>query len=193
MALVIDEYGGTDGLVSLEDIVEMVVGDIEDEHDDDEALITAAGDGVFIVDAKAEIDEVAEGSATIRCRRARRICRHDRRHDLQRAGPGARARRGGAGDPRLEFHVLDADPRRVKRVRIVNGAHNRRRASSAWRGRDRSRGSSKGSAACSLTLGVGRRGDRCRSRAELASRGVNSEADERKGRATVYESFLTYF
>ena len=60
MALVIDEYGGTDGLVSLEDIVEMVVGDIEDEHDDDEAMITQAGDGVFIVDAKAEIDDVAE-------------------------------------------------------------------------------------------------------------------------------------
>ena len=60
MALVIDEYGGTDGLVSLEDIVEMVVGDIEDEHDDDEPLITQAGEGVFIVDAKAEIDDVAQ-------------------------------------------------------------------------------------------------------------------------------------
>src|SRR4030095_14229714 len=61
MALVIDEYGGTDGLVSLEDIVEMVVGDIEDEHDDqDEPLITEAGDGVFVVDGKAEIDEVAK-------------------------------------------------------------------------------------------------------------------------------------
>ena len=60
MALVIDEYGGTDGLVSLEDIVEMVVGDIEDEHDDDEPMITQAGDGVFVVDGKAEIDDVAK-------------------------------------------------------------------------------------------------------------------------------------
>src|SRR5690606_32914881 len=60
MALVIDEYGGTDGLVSLEDLVEMVVGDIEDEHDDDEPLITRTGDGVFVVDAKAEIEDVAE-------------------------------------------------------------------------------------------------------------------------------------
>src|SRR5690606_29343183 len=59
MALVIDEYGGTDGLVSLEDIVEMVVGDIEDEHDEDEPLIEQISDGVFVVDARAEIDEVA--------------------------------------------------------------------------------------------------------------------------------------
>ena len=60
MALVIDEYGGTDGLVSLEDIVEMVVGDIEDEHDEDEPMITQTGDGVFVVDGKAEIDDVAK-------------------------------------------------------------------------------------------------------------------------------------
>jgi hypothetical protein len=60
MALVIDEYGGTDGLASLEDIVETVVGDIEDEHDEDEPLITQAGDGVYIVDGKAEIEDVAK-------------------------------------------------------------------------------------------------------------------------------------
>ena len=102
MALVIDEYGGTDGLVSLEDIVEMVVGDIEDEHDDEQPMITQAGDGVYIVDGKAEIDEVAKTDRRgFHRRRARRVCRHDRRHDLQHARPRARARRSGAGHPRL--------------------------------------------------------------------------------------------
>src|SRR5262245_16295894 len=52
MALVIDEYGGTDGLASLEDIVETVVGDIEDENDDDEPLITEPGEEVVIAHVK---------------------------------------------------------------------------------------------------------------------------------------------
>ncbi|MFL5203740.1 MAG: hemolysin family protein, partial [Microvirga sp.] len=61
MALVIDEYGGTDGLVSIEDLVEMVVGDIEDEHDEDEEVtITKASDGTYIADARASLDEVTE-------------------------------------------------------------------------------------------------------------------------------------
>ena len=132
MALVIDEYGGTDGLVSLEDIVEMVVGDIEDEHDDeDEPLITAAGDGVFIVDGKAEIDEVAKviGDAfsagehgetvdTIGGMIFNTLGRVPVRGEVVQAVPG------------FEFHVLDADPRRVKRVRIVEDpkGEKRRRA-----------------------------------------------------------------
>jgi len=121
MALVIDEYGGTDGLASLEDIVEMVVGDIEDEHDDDEEpMITETGDGVFVVDAKAEIDDVAEriGSDfavgehgdyvdTIGGMIFSTLGRIPVRGEVVRAVPG------------FEIHVLDADPRRVKRVRIV--------------------------------------------------------------------------
>jgi CBS domain containing-hemolysin-like protein len=121
IALVIDEYGGTDGLVSLEDIVEMVVGDIEDEHDDDEApMITETGDGVFVVDAKAEIDDVAErlGSDfapgehgeyvdTIGGMIFSTLGRIPVRGEVVRTIPG------------FEIQVLDADPRRVKRVKIV--------------------------------------------------------------------------
>ncbi|MCC6983987.1 MAG: HlyC/CorC family transporter [Bauldia sp.] len=60
MALVIDEYGGTDGLVSIEDVLETVVGDIEDEYDEDEKMISAEGHGVFVADARATIDDVRE-------------------------------------------------------------------------------------------------------------------------------------
>lgn len=131
MALVIDEYGGTDGLVSLEDIVETVVGDIEDEHDDEEPTITQAGDGIYIVDGKAEIDEVAktigdefkpgehgEYVDTIGGMVFNTLGRVPTRGEVVQAVPG------------FEFHVLDADPRRVKRVRIVDSskAERRRRA-----------------------------------------------------------------
>jgi len=120
MALVIDEYGGTDGLVSLEDIVEMVVGDIEDEHDEDEAMITRAGDGVFIVDARAEIDEVARAIG-------KDFAAEELAEDVDTIGGllvnalGRVPARGEvvAAVPGFEFHVLDADARRIKRVRIV--------------------------------------------------------------------------
>ncbi|MBI1620913.1 hemolysin family protein [Aquamicrobium zhengzhouense] len=133
MALVIDEYGGTDGLVSLEDVVEMVVGDIEDEHDDDEPMIVRASEGVFLVDAKAEIEEVSEviGDAfaagehaedvdTIGGMIFNTLGRVPIRGEVVQAIPG------------FEFHVLDADPRRVKRVRIVQTrVAERRRAKAA--------------------------------------------------------------
>jgi CBS domain containing-hemolysin-like protein len=128
MALVIDEYGGTDGLVSLEDIVEMVVGDIEDEHDDDDPLITKTSDGIFVVDAKAEIDDVARMIGddfspgehgdyvdTIGGMIFNALGRVPTRGEVVQAIPG------------FEFHVLDADPRRVKRVRIVEMKGERRR------------------------------------------------------------------
>ncbi len=135
MALVIDEYGGTDGLVSLEDIIEMVVGDIEDEHDDDEALVSQAGEGVFVVDAKAEIEDVAEligGSFnagehvddvdTIGGMIFNALGRIPARGEVVQAIPG------------YEFHVLEADPRRIRRVRIVQGRMSDRRRRSGRQG-----------------------------------------------------------
>jgi CBS domain containing-hemolysin-like protein len=128
MALVIDEYGGTDGVVSLEDVVEMVVGDIEDEHDDEEPMVTRAGDGIYTVDGRAEIDEVAkmigdnfaagehgESVDTIGGMIFNTLGRVPARGEVVQAIPG------------FEFHVLDADPRRVKRVRIVEAAKSARR------------------------------------------------------------------
>ena len=65
MALVIDEYGGTDGLASIEDIVEMIVGDIEDEHDlVDAPEVEVNEDGSFLVGARAALDEVSEALGT---------------------------------------------------------------------------------------------------------------------------------
>lgn len=135
MALVIDEYGGTDGIVSLEDIVEEVVGDIEDEHDEDEPMLTKTGDGVFVVDARAEIEDVAEtiGEAfavgelaedvdTIGGLIVYALGRVPARGEVVQALPG------------FEFHILDADARRIKRVRIVAAApaaERRRRADNA--------------------------------------------------------------
>ncbi len=61
MAVVIDEYGGTDGLATIEDLLEAVVGDIEDEHDEEEdQMIRALNDDVFVVDARTELDDLVE-------------------------------------------------------------------------------------------------------------------------------------
>ena len=61
LAIVIDEYSGTEGLVTIEDLVEEIVGDIEDEHDDEpETLIVDMGDGRWAVDARAELDDIGK-------------------------------------------------------------------------------------------------------------------------------------
>jgi CBS domain containing-hemolysin-like protein len=120
LALVIDEYGGTDGLVSIEDLVELVVGDIEDEHDEGgEHPVVRQPDGSYLADARASLEEVSNlvgtefdvGEATEEVDTlggyiATRIGRVPVRGELV-LGPGP-----------FEIEVLDADPRRVKRVAI---------------------------------------------------------------------------
>jgi CBS domain containing-hemolysin-like protein len=120
MALVIDEYGGTDGLVSIEDVVEAIVGDIEDEHDEAERPKVAKGpEGTFFVEARASLDEVSVATGFDFSTLAEAV-------DVETIGglltnfvgrvPGRGEIVTGLGE--FEFEVLDADPRRVKRVKI---------------------------------------------------------------------------
>ena len=120
MALVIDEYGGTDGLVSIEDVVEMIVGDIEDEHDETEGdKITHAADGSLIADARADLAEVsaAVGIDLLGGEESEVDTLGGLIGSLAGHVPG----RGEVieSPEGLIFEVLEADPRRVKRVRIT--------------------------------------------------------------------------
>lgn len=119
LALVVDEYGGTDGLVSIEDIVEQIVGEIDDEHDSEEPpSIVKLGD-YFIADARTSLDDAramigesfetgedGEEVETLGGYIVTHVGRLPVRGEVI-AGPGE-----------FEIEVLDADPRRVKRLRI---------------------------------------------------------------------------
>jgi CBS domain containing-hemolysin-like protein len=121
MALVIDEYGGTDGLVSIEDIVEMIVGDIEDEHDLDETpKIECVAPGVYIADARVGLEDATEliGLDLTTLGENEEV---DTLGGLAAAFAGRVPIRGEvvaspAGD--FEFDILDADPRRLKRLKL---------------------------------------------------------------------------
>jgi CBS domain containing-hemolysin-like protein len=120
LALVIDEYGGTDGLVSMEDIVEQIVGDIEDEHDEETPTISTEANGSFVADARTSLEEarqmIGEDFAKV----------EDLDEDIDTLGglvfeiAGRVPVRGEIlrGPGEYEIEVLDADPRRVKRIRI---------------------------------------------------------------------------
>jgi CBS domain containing-hemolysin-like protein len=120
LALVVDEYGGTDGLVSMEDIVEQIVGDIADEHDEDETpSVVRQYDGSFVADARASLDDVsaAVGTGFDLGDAAKEV---DTIGGYLMAQVGRLPLRGElvAGPQGFEIEVLDADPRRIKRVRI---------------------------------------------------------------------------
>lgn len=136
MALVVDEYGGTDGLVSMEDLVEVIVGDIEDEHDEsDGPAIKVERDGVFIADGRATLEEVTEAVGTdFGGEEAEDV---DTLAGLIVTLAGRVPVRGEIlpGPSGFEFEIVDADPRRVKRVRLRKQApaeeRPRRRAKAA--------------------------------------------------------------
>lgn len=130
MALVIDEYGGTDGVASLEDVVEMVVGDIEDEYDEVVGdMIVPDGDGTFLADARADLDDVAEAVGAD-------FAAGEEGEDIDTIGGlvysliGRIPVRGEliSVPGGFEIEVLDADPRRIKRLRIYRQASEAPRA-----------------------------------------------------------------
>jgi CBS domain containing-hemolysin-like protein len=120
MALVIDEYGGTDGLISIEDLVEIIVGEIEDEHDFEEApMLSTDAEGRITADARVPLAEIsaALGVDLAALELAEEV---DTLGGLVTSLAGRVPVRGEMviGPDGLEFEVMDADPRKLKRVRI---------------------------------------------------------------------------
>jgi CBS domain containing-hemolysin-like protein len=119
LALVVDEYGGTDGLVSMEDLVEQIVGAIDDEHDVDSAFVVERPNGAFEADGRAPIAELeAKLGASLA------LPDHEDEFDTA-AGLAATlaARLPQRGEilrhpAGFDVEIIDADPRRVKRLRI---------------------------------------------------------------------------
>lgn len=120
MALVIDEYGGVDGLVTIEDLLEQVVGEIEDEHDtEDEVTIQRVDDTTYMVDARTPLEELAEELGMS-------LDYEDMDEEVDTLGglvfvlSGHVPVRGEMVEhpSGLEFEVIEADPRRIRRLRV---------------------------------------------------------------------------
>lgn len=119
MALVVDEFGGIDGLLTIEDLVEEIVGEIEDEHDrHDEPDLSERADGTLVAEARVSIEDLEESTGP--------FVSEDEREEIDTIGGLVFALAGRVpirgelvGHPSgVEFEVLDADPRRIKRLRV---------------------------------------------------------------------------
>jgi CBS domain containing-hemolysin-like protein len=119
MALVVDEFGGVDGLVTIEDLVEEIVGEIEDEHDRNaEPAIVRRSDGSFDADARSPIEVLEEEFGE--------VLTDEEREEVDTMGglvfsiAGRVPIRGEliTHPSGVEFEVLDADPRRIRRLRV---------------------------------------------------------------------------
>jgi magnesium and cobalt transporter len=120
IAMVADEFGGIDGLVTIEDLIEEIVGEIEDEHDvADEPRLAERADGTLIADARTPI-EVLEEHQGVRLRPSGEQEEVDTLGGLVSSLAGRVPKRGEviAHPSGIEFEVLDADPRKIKRLRV---------------------------------------------------------------------------
>jgi CBS domain containing-hemolysin-like protein len=120
MALVVDEYGGIDGLITIEDLIEQIIGEIEDEHDKVRGpLLIRRNDGTIFADARAPIEDFEEMVGPI-------LTDEEREADIDTLGglvmsltDRVPARGELVSHPSgFAFEVLDADPRRIKRLRV---------------------------------------------------------------------------
>lgn len=119
LALVVDEYGGIDGLVTIEDLVETITGDIADEHDDVEApMLTERPDGALDLNARLSIEDFEHKVGSI-------LTPDERVADIETVGglvftlAGRVPARGEvvSHPSGFEFRILDSDPRRIRRLR----------------------------------------------------------------------------
>jgi CBS domain containing-hemolysin-like protein len=119
LAIVVDEFGGTEGLVTIEDVVEEIVGDIEDEHDDleGEALLTLLDEGVWEADARLELDELAQ---TVDARLSSKEDEVDTLGGLMFLLAGHIPAKGECvtHPSGWKLEAVDSDPRKIIRVRL---------------------------------------------------------------------------
>ena len=122
MALVVDEFGGIDGLVTIEDLVEEIIGEIEDEHDRDSGPgLVRKGEDTIDIDARLPIENFEEATGPF-------LTDEDRDEDIDTVGGLVfylAGRVPGRGEvirhqSGIEFEVIDADPRRIRRLRATH-------------------------------------------------------------------------